>query len=183
MAVDGARVGGLDHLKAQLAALPKVMRRRVLRNALAAGARIVRDDARRNAPVLTVQNSLRAPYRQPATVKKAITVRTSRRDRREGNVGVFVNVRPAKAGQRGAKSKTDPFYWRWLEFGWTPASGPRKGGVVRRRKARLAGNAPSVPGRKFLSGAADKLGEALSKFESEFGRWINKVAVSGRVTD
>jgi HK97 gp10 family phage protein len=67
--------------------------------------------------VLTLGTSLKAPYRKPGTVKQAIRVRTSKADRRAGDVGVFVNVRPAKAGQRGAKNPNDPFYWRWLEFG------------------------------------------------------------------
>jgi HK97 gp10 family phage protein len=117
MAGEVVRIEGLDNLKRKLAEVPKAMRKRVLRNALAAGAREVRDVAKRNAPVLTLGTSLKAPYRKPGTVKQAIRVRTSKADRRAGDVGVFVNVRPAKSGQRGAKNPNDPFYWRFLEFG------------------------------------------------------------------
>ena len=117
MAGEVVRIEGLDELKRKLSEVPKAMRKRVLRTALAAGAREVRDVAKRNAPVLTLGTSLNTPYRKPGTVKQAIRVRTSKADRRAGDVGVFVNVRPAKAGQRGAKNPNDPFYWRFLEFG------------------------------------------------------------------
>ena len=178
------RVTGLDHLKRQLQALPKAMRKKVLRNALAAGARIVRDAAKSAAPVLTAQSARRAPYRQRGTLKKAIRVRTSKQDRRAGNVGVFVNVKPAKQGQGGAKSKTDPFYWRWQEFGWTPATGPRRSGAkTARRKLAVKRSAPAIPGRKFLSNAASKLPEALRVFETQLARWVTRVSTTGAVTE
>ncbi len=152
----GVEVKGLDELKRKLAQLPKVMRQRVLRNALAAGAREVRDEARRNAPVLTLGTSLKAPYRKPGTVKKAINVRTSKADRKAGDVGVFVNVRPAKKGQRGAKNPDDPFYWRFLEFG-----------------------TKKMAARSFLRKAADRLPQALVIFEDTLAKWINKVDATG----
>lgn len=139
-----ARVKGIPELKAALLAIVPKLRRQALRTALAAGARIVRDDARKRAPVL--QPTIKAPYRTPGTVRKAITVRTSKVARRAGDVGVFVNVRPAKKGQRGAKNKTDPFYWRFLEFG------TRK-----------------MAARPFLKPAASLLQQALEKFKSVLG--------------
>jgi hypothetical protein len=70
-------------------------------------------------------------------------VRTSKADKKDGNVGVFVNVKPAKSGQRGAKSRDDPYYWRWLEFGRSarvgrPMRAPIKG-VRGRRGSRAVG--------------------------------------------
>ena len=47
-------------------------------------------------------------------------------------------MRPAKGGKRGKYSPTDPFYWRWLEFG---ARG--KPGVQMLQRA-VARNAPEV---------------------------------------
>jgi HK97 gp10 family phage protein len=177
MADDSVRVLGLDALKDKLQALPRQMRVRVLRNALTAGARLVRDDAKRNAPVLS--NARQTPYRQTGTLRKAISVRTSKRDRKAGDVGVFVNVRPATGGARGAKSRTDPFYWRFLEFGWNP---PRRNETKRHRRAlNRTGAAKTIPGRRFLSRAADKLPAALKVFEEALGRWIGKVQASGRV--
>lgn len=184
MADEFVQVKGLDDFKAKLQALPQVMRRSVLRKALSAGARIVRDTAKRQAPVLAPKNIMKAPYRKPGTVRDAIVVRTSKYEKRAGNVGVFVNVRPAKgakfrtvargkvfgiqtqvrvkikASQRGAKSRDDPFYWRWLEFG------TRK-----------------MAARPFLQKGADRLGDALGAFEKAMGKWLKKVESTGRVVD
>lgn len=175
------RIEGLADLTAKLKGLPNALRQRVLRNALAAGARIVRNEAKRQAPVLTPDNARSAPYRKPGTVRDAIAVRTSKVARSEGNVGVFVNVRPARGAvfrtetvrsrllgvkvkrrtlkresQRGARSRNDPFYWRFLEFG-TQKMGKRE----------------------FLQPAADKLPEALKKFTDEVNRWVEKVNQRG----
>lgn len=158
MAGEVVRIEGLDELKRKLAEVPKAMRKRVLRNALAAGAREVRDVAKRNAPVMTLGTSLSAPYRKPGTVKQAIRVRTSKADRKAGDVGVFVNVKPAKAGQRGARNPNDPFYWRFLEFG------TRK-----------------MAARPFLQRATSALPKALAIFEARIAKWINETDRSGQV--
>ena len=158
MAGEVVRIEGLDELKRKLAEVPKAMRKRVLRNALAAGAREVRDVAKRNAPVMTLGTSLKAPYRKPGTVKQAIRVRTSKADRRAGDVGVFVNVRPAKAGQRGAKNPNDPFYWRFLEFG-----------------------TKKMPAKPFLQRATSALPKALTIFQERIAKWINETNRSGQV--
>ena len=159
MAGEVGRIEGLDNLKRKLAEVPKAMRKRVLRNALAAGAREGRDVAKRNAPVMTMGTSLKAPYRKPGTVKQAIRVRTSKADRRAGDVGVFVNVRPAKAGQRGAKNPNDPFYWRFLEFG-----------------------TKKMPAKPFLQRATSALPKALTIFQERIAKWINETDRSGQVT-
>ena len=158
MAGEVVRIEGLDELKRKLSEVPKAMRKRVLRTALAAGAREVRDVAKRNAPVMTLGTSLKAPYRKPGTVKQAIRVRTSKADRRAGDVGVFVNVRPAKAGQRGAKNPNDPFYWRFLEFG-----------------------TKKMPARPFLQRATSALPKALTIFQERIAKWINETNRSGQV--
>lgn len=150
------KMEGFDELARKLRDLAPAMRKRVLRNALSAGARLVRDDAKRLAPVLS--NPSKAPYRQSATLRKAIRVRSSKAARRSGDVGVFVNVKPAKGSARGAKSRTDPFYWRFLEFG------------TRKMSAR-----------SFLRPAASKLGEAYQVFQKQVVRWIEKVNSTGKV--
>lgn len=182
MAGEMVRIEGLDNLKRKLAEVPKAMRKRVLRNALAAGAREVRDVAKRNAPVLTLGTSLNAPYRKPGTVKQAIRVRTSKADRRAGDVGVFVNVVPLKGNtyktvttksffggnvkrrvlvkksERGAKNPNDPFYWRFLEFG-----------------------TKKMQARPFLQRATSALPKALAIFEARIAKWINETDRSGQV--
>lgn len=169
-ATDGitATVRGLPNLKAALGEIVPKLRRRALRNALAAGARVVRDEARRNAPVLKAP----VPYRTRGTVRRAISVRTSKIARRAGDVGVFVNVRPAKKGTRGAKSRTDPYYWRWLEFDHYV------GGIGRRRKVlgvRRRFGSRRVPGIGFLRSGANKLAEALQIFIRQIGPQIAKL--------
>ena len=149
-----AKVNGIPELKTALAGLVPKLRRQALRNALAAGARVVRDEARRRAPVL--QPTLRAPYRKPGTVRKAVSVRTSKTARRAGDVGVFVNVRPAKRGQRGAKNPNDPFYWRFLEFG-----------------------TKKMAARPFLQAGARKLADALEAFKRVIGPQIDKMNRKG----
>jgi len=151
------KVQGVEDFKAKLMEIPRALRRRVLRNALSAGARIVRDEAKRTAPILAAAN-ISAPYRKPGTVRDAIRVRTSKRDTRSGDVGVFVNVKPAKGANRGGKNQNDPFYWRFLEFG------------TRRMSAR-----------PFLQKGGDKLQQALGVFQVSLGKWIAKVNASGQV--
>lgn len=158
MAGDQAQVRGLEDFKRAAVAIPAALRKRVLRNALAAGARLVRDEARRNAPVLSLGNQLKAPYRKPGTVRKAIVVRTSKANRRAGDVGVFVNVKPAKKGGRGAKNPADPFYWRWLEFG------------TERMRAR-----------PFLQPATARLRDALGVFETKIADWLKSVNNKGPI--
>jgi HK97 gp10 family phage protein len=168
-------VSGIPDFKAALQSIVPKLRKRALRNALAAGARVVRDEAQRNTPMLRVP----APHRKPGTVKKAITVRTSKIARRRGDVGVFVNVKPAKAGQRGAKSDADPFYWRWLNFGWNPA-GYATGGYGRygrrlRRKMNKSGSPKIRSGFRFLEAGARKLGQALEIFKAKIGPQIQRL--------
>jgi HK97 gp10 family phage protein len=164
----GVRVEGLADMSRRLKAIAPELRAKVLRTALAAGARVVRDDARRRVPVLAAST----PTRKPGTVRNAIVVRTSKVDKRAGNVGVFVNVRPAKgavyrtqktlfggkrrtlkrASQRGARSQNDPFYWRFLEFG------------TRKMSAR-----------PYLKPAAARLQEALGVIVPKLAAYFRKV--------
>ena len=149
-----AKVQGIPDLKRELAGIVPKLRVRALRNALAAGARLVQRSARQNAPVLNASSlAVRKGYRTPGLVRKAISVRTSKVARRQGDVGVFVNVRPAKRGARGAKSPADPFYWRFIEFG--TQAGTRAYQVLQK--------------------GADKLPEALQAFKQAIGPQIQRL--------
>ena len=163
-------IKGIDDLKRALAEITPQLRQKGLLSALRKAARVVSGAAKAAAPVLATS----VPYRTRGLVRSRITVRTSKEARRSGDVGVFVNVRPApgakykttrgnflgiktrsrtlvKASQRGAQSATDPYYWRFLEFGT--------------KKMRA---------RPFLRTAADKLPEALAVFEREVVPQIEK---------
>jgi HK97 gp10 family phage protein len=196
-------VRGIDDLKAALKGLAPNLRRRALRNALAAGGRVFAAEAKRRVPVL------RAPImrggqlaRKPGTVRDAIRVRTSKLSSRRGDVGVFVNVVPAKGArfrtvrggavfgllnrrvqtrksQRGKYSPNDPFYWRFLEFGWNPATpsidGKGNRGKRARRQLVRARAAKRKPGAGFLRGAVSRQAEALRAIESSLGPQIQKL--------
>lgn len=173
------KIHGIEEAIATLRGLPDKLRRRALRNALAAGARIVREAARQAAPVISASAfAVRKGYRKVGTIRDSITVRTSKQARKAGDVGVFVNVRPAKKGKRGSKNPNDPFYWRFLEFGWTPANrshGRGKAGIRARRKLSRAGAKPDQPGRKFLKAGADVLNAALEAFKAAIGPQLAKL--------
>lgn len=176
-----AKIEGLPDLREALSGLVPKLRVRALRNALTAGARIVQRAARAATPVLKLstrsgQAAYRKGYRRPGTVKKAISVRLSKQARREGNVGVFVNVRPAKGGSRGAKNYRDPFYWRWINFGWNPR-GPGGGASAARAHRKLAqrGGPTAKPGAEFLQAGARMLGAAMAEFVKRIGPAIAKL--------
>jgi HK97 gp10 family phage protein len=182
-------VRGLPDLKAAFAELKADLRRRILRNALAAGARVVRNEARRLTPILRAPVRKRGKLiRKPGTVQQAISVRTSKRAKSQGHVGVFVNVRPAKGltakklSRRGADSPDDPYYWRWLEFGRKGRAGvPQRAGLKRggragpnrfaRRALRAVG--PLAP-QRFLQRSAAKLPQALTIIEAQIAKGLAK---------
>ena len=182
------KVKNFPDFKAALLGLPDKLRQRALRNALSAGARIVRDEAKRNAPVLdrAIYSSASGLKRKPGTLKNAIKVRTSKTERRLGNVGVYVNVKPAAKALRGTNMPSDPFYWRWLEFGRTArAKIPQRGrgfkeyGSQFYRRARRAYRAVgAIKAMHFLQSGADKFSQALDAIEAELANQINKLGIT-----
>ena len=150
-----AKVVGIEDFREALMSIPNKLRRRALRNALAKGARVVRDAIKASTPVMA--GNMKAPYRKPGTVRDAIAVRTSKRDTAAGDVGVFVNVRPAKGDNVGGKNPNDPFYWRFINFD---------------HRSR-AGNL--IPGKHFLEKGAGVLDQALTVFEADLGPQIQRL--------
>lgn len=172
-----AKVTGIPDLREALRGIVPKLRVRALRNALAAGARVVQASARAATPVISAAAlAVRKGYRSPGTVRKAISVRSSKTARAAGDVGVFVNVKPAKgarystktssflglkvrtrtlkrASQRGARSPTDPYYWRFINFG--TATGTRAW--------------------HFLERGAERLPQALQVFVAKIGPAIEKL--------
>lgn len=204
MAGEGVNVKvlGLPDLKAALLAVAPKLRRKALREALRAGAGAVRAAARRAAPVLKTStfsgaSALRRGVRKVGTLRKAISVRTSKISTRRGNVGVFVNVRPAKGkktmrvqvyhqrgrlvsrGQFRGSSRDnpdDPYYWRWINFGWNPASGGNTLADKRRRRKINDMRSPKTKGGyRFLEEGAKALNRALEIFTREIGPRIAKL--------
>lgn len=117
---DEIQVLGLKELEKTLARLPARLGEKVMRAALRASAQVIRKDAQSRAPVLKKPKF----GRKPGTVKKAITVKRSKRDK----YGVFLTVmglsakkikefKGGSASKDAAYNPDDPWYWHFLEFG------------------------------------------------------------------
>ena len=160
---------GIEKLKFALENVEKKLRTKAVKDALILGAGPVAKQMRKNVPVLKTRKS-KTKTRTRGLVKSRIKIRTSSVDRRKKDIGVFVNVKPAPKDQRGAKSKTDPFYWKFINYGWSP--GNRKK-TTKRKKARTV-KAPlySIRGVKFIESGATKLPESLKIIEAEFVKFI-----------
>jgi hypothetical protein len=177
------RITGLANATQVLRALPAKLRQRALRNSLAAGARVVRNESRRRTPVLkrttlAGASALKRGIRKVGTVQRAIAVRTSKANRRAGDVGVFVNVKPLKNGS--ARNPNDPYYWRWIDKGWNPARGGERTTRAARRRAQAAGRTASAkPGAFFMRAGAAKLPEALRVFETTLAPQVQRFQTGG----
>lgn len=145
---------GVDELKRALAQVPDKLKKKGLLKALRLAGNVVRDTARRAAPVLQTPT----PRRKPGTVRRNIVVRPSKSARKAGDIGVYIGVRPLKGartrtlGAGGPQNPNDPFYWRYLEFG-----------TKKMRK------------RPFLSVGATKLEQAAEVFMREATAAINQL--------
>lgn len=185
MAADGitVKIEGLQDVRQALMSIVPKLRKKAIREALTAGARLVQREARRLAPILKLTtyggaSAHRRGVRSVGTVRKAISVRTSKLSTRRGDVGVFVNVRPVKSGARGAKNPKDPYYWRWINFGWNPSAGLNRNSTAARRERRartIAGDPKVKQGHRFLEGGAKMLQQALAVFVREIGPRIQKL--------
>lgn len=165
-------VRGIEDLKAELRAFPPKLRKRALMTALKAAGRVFRDEARRLTPRLQVPVFRKGQQiRTPGLVRQKLSVRPSKIIRRQGDLGVFVNVRPAQGAkvrkvggkrigvrlsERGANNPRDPFYWRWLEFG-------KKG----------------FAGVGMLQTAAKKASSAIAAFERTLGPLVQRLNRKG----
>ena len=129
------RLVGAEQLAEALRDLPQKLRTNAISKKLRDSLKPIKARARALAPVLKKPKR----GRKPGTLKKAISIRTSKTARREGNLGAFVNVRPLNknkisafkraGGGAGAMNPDDPYYWRFVEFGHKIVP-PKPKGVV-----------------------------------------------------
>lgn len=109
MGSETVEVEGLADLSKQLLGFADAVQRKVMRGALAAGARVVRDDAKANVPVAPATEYNAAKYNSVAgSLRKSIRV-SSRVDRKAGVVRATV-----------VAGSFDAYYARWVEFGTKP---------------------------------------------------------------
>lgn len=86
-----------------------------------------------------------------------------------------------KLGIRGGRVQTryedDPFYWKFLEFGWIPRKTALKGGERRKAAQRAKDAGRKIPGRSFIADALkNKRGEVLTAMERRLLRELEKLA-------
>lgn len=160
---------GIEKLKFALENVEKKLRTKAVRDSLKLGAKAVQKEMRKNAPVLKTRKS-KTKTRTRGLVRSRILVRSSKLDKRNGDIGVFVNVKPADKANIGAKSKKDPFYWRFINRGWSPGNRKKK---TKDKKTRVVKKPMySIRGIKFIESGATKLPESLKIIEVEFVKFI-----------
>lgn len=160
----------IKDFNADLRALGDRITKRVVRSAVAAGARVIVPIARRLAPVLKNPKEKR---RVPGTLRDGIYAQRVKPI--DGGLSAGVSVRsPRSARFRKRAGLQFPFYWRFLEGGWIPR-GPGKrlrGGDRRKREQRAA----SPGGRRQFPFLAPALKEGqpavLRKFDEVMTKGI-----------
>lgn len=107
-------IAGLDQLAKALRELPPAIERKRLAKPVSDGAALIRDEARRLAPVA---EEVGAGHPPPGTLKKAILVAHVRGPALTATYVVW--VRHGKKFQHVGKSgaNKDAFYWTFVEFG------------------------------------------------------------------
>lgn len=110
-------ISGLRELQDALKELPERVARNALSQAVNAGARVIREEARRMAPVYTGPVSQGHP--PPGTLKKAIIQKGIAELSSLFAQTVFVAVRHGKKYRKVGKKEInrDAYYWRFVEFG------------------------------------------------------------------
>jgi len=158
---------GLRELGLAMKELDARLQKKVGRNAVAAGARIIQKQAKQNAPVLKEP----APNRKPGTIKKQIRTKAERRKDGTFEARVWVkgigkkkvNEFKAATGRKSSENPDDPWYWWLVEFGTarTPAQ-PFMRPAFEAKKVEAA--------RKIQSNLSDR----LEKEAAQIGRTVGR---------
>ena len=115
---ESVQVQGLDQLAKALRELPQRVARNGLRAAVYAGAKVIRDEAKLQAPVATGDLGPNQP--PPGTLKRSVIMKQIPELSGAQKQTFFVTVRHGKKyrkqGKKGNLSQ-DAWYWRFVEFG------------------------------------------------------------------
>jgi HK97 gp10 family phage protein len=111
-------IKGLSELSAALKELPLRIARNALRQSVARGAVVIRDEAKAKAPVSSGPSAPGDTL--PGTLKRSIVIKHDRERSTPTSQTYVVAVRHGKQyrnqGKKGNRSQ-DAYYWRWVEFG------------------------------------------------------------------
>jgi HK97 gp10 family phage protein len=109
------QVKGLKELADALKELPNGIARNVLRGATGAGAAEIRKEAKLKAPVYT--GPISAGHPPAGTLKRAVYQSQQRKLSSLVKQVFFVGVRTGKKMKNKSGVSTDPYYWKFVEFG------------------------------------------------------------------
>lgn len=143
-------IKGLVELKRALQTLPKNIQRNVLRASVNAGARVVRDQARINAPVL---HEAIPKHQPPGTLKRSIVTAYIPEKSNGQQATYFVTVRQGKRyrGQGKQQNKSqDAFYGAWVELGHHYVAPKPKGVNWKRHRQQQRVSGVFVPPHPYL---------------------------------
>lgn len=166
------KVEGLQELSKALEALPKDLAEKALRQATAAGAAIVRDEAKARAP------------RDTGKLISAAFVSKDKQQTDELRAVYHVGIRSGKRfrarGKKGADR--DAFYWKFLEFGHFTrhASSQRRDSRLKRfAKRAVAKGVRFIAGRPFLRPALEtKRAEVVERIKQVLAARIRRFTAS-----
>lgn len=166
-------VKGLAELKQRFSEISRASGTKLLRSSVAAGARIVRDAAKANAPVSAVPiRRGRGRVTPPGVLKEAALVKFIREDSNDSQVVYFVTFRQGKQAQ---KRDRDAFYARFVEFGHKKVPRRGKGRAHSLRDRREAASGQVLPHR-FLGPAFNATkGQALDAIIATMRSQFDKV--------
>lgn len=130
------KVDGIEQLRSELLKLAPELRKGPARRALRAGAKPVLERAVQETPILSASIFRRGKMiRRIGTLRRALKIRGSKDATRNGDVGVFVNIKPLErsaisefklnTGREGSENPDDPFYWRWVHFATRKNKNPK----------------------------------------------------------
>lgn len=166
------KMQGLPELLAELRGMPDKVQRRVLTSAVATGARVIKQEVVRRAPVYTgldldtgryVPKGRNAP--PPGTLRRAI-YSTRAVNKCTDTLEVFrVGVRSGKRTAKGKANPHDAYYARWVEYGHFTRA-PKSLGATRKQRREVAmqtGAVRWVAPRPFFRPAFDAKKEEATR--------------------
>ena len=153
-------VHGLKELSDAMQKLPEAIAKNVLRGSVNAAAAVIRDEAKRLAPVMAEAMPSHQP---PGTLKRSLIVKQIPEKSSITQQTFYVTVRQGKKyqgqGKKGNKSQ-DAYYAKWVEFGHFYV--PPKAAGTSWKKHRAQHQTKFVPAKPFLRPAFEsKKEEAL----------------------
>lgn len=154
-------IQGLKELQQSMKALAANVSKNVLRSAVNAGAQVVRQQARANAPVMHVALP---KHQAPGTLKRSIVTSYIRERSSQTQAVYYVTVRKGKRyrgqGKRQAMSQ-DAYYGAWVELGHYFVKHKPTGTTYKQHRKNQHARGVWVPAHPYLRPAYE-----VKKYES-----------------